>query len=360
MLGNCPHDWLFKHVSAVVHHGGAGTTAIGLRLGRPTVIVPFFGDQAFWARMVHAAGAGPEPQPFKTLTAERLANAIKVALAPEVTAKAAALAKAMENEEGAPTAAKSFHRMLPLRKMRCAIYPNKLAVWKVRRTNIVISSYVAIVLLEHQVLKARDIKPHVHFYRRFNDRCVYWELDVNDGPFEPLTGTAGSLIASMGSIAVGFGTMIAAPSKALYGLAVRNYKVTDTESTNPNETELSSLKSDKFSERASIDSPASRSTEGSKVRKSFLRSMYGSTSMNRTQSDQSLSTNAQVRRAESIEYQTFKKDVGAKGLGRVVKASVEGFLAFSCTDVSSCGFCSCDGTRMAQSSQFIRTEGSSR
>src|SRR5579859_482015 len=27
-LGNCPHDWLFKQVSAVVHHGGAGTTAI--------------------------------------------------------------------------------------------------------------------------------------------------------------------------------------------------------------------------------------------------------------------------------------------------------------------------------------------
>jgi hypothetical protein len=37
-LGNVPHDWLFEHVSAVVHHGGAGTTAIGVRLGRPTVV----------------------------------------------------------------------------------------------------------------------------------------------------------------------------------------------------------------------------------------------------------------------------------------------------------------------------------
>ena len=45
MLGNCPHDWLFQHVSCVVHHGGAGTTAAGIALGRPTVIVPFFGDQ---------------------------------------------------------------------------------------------------------------------------------------------------------------------------------------------------------------------------------------------------------------------------------------------------------------------------
>ena len=50
MLGNCPHDWLFQYVSCVVHHGGAGTTAAGIALGRPTVIVPFFGDQPFWGR----------------------------------------------------------------------------------------------------------------------------------------------------------------------------------------------------------------------------------------------------------------------------------------------------------------------
>ena len=54
MLGNIPHDWLFdkERVSAVVHHGGAGTTAIGLAKGRPTVVVPFFGDQAFWGTHV--------------------------------------------------------------------------------------------------------------------------------------------------------------------------------------------------------------------------------------------------------------------------------------------------------------------
>lgn len=43
-LEDCPHEWLFKHVSAVVHHGGAGTTACGLLHGRPTAIVPFFGE----------------------------------------------------------------------------------------------------------------------------------------------------------------------------------------------------------------------------------------------------------------------------------------------------------------------------
>jgi UDP:flavonoid glycosyltransferase YjiC (YdhE family) len=43
-LGDCPHEWLFQHVAAVVHHGAAGTTACGLLNGRPSFIVPFFGE----------------------------------------------------------------------------------------------------------------------------------------------------------------------------------------------------------------------------------------------------------------------------------------------------------------------------
>lgn len=43
-IGDCPHEWLFPRVAAVVHHGGAGTTACGLRYGKPTTIIPFFGE----------------------------------------------------------------------------------------------------------------------------------------------------------------------------------------------------------------------------------------------------------------------------------------------------------------------------
>lgn len=46
-LDDCPHEWLFQHVAAVVHHGGAGTTACGLRFGRSTTIIPFFGEYVF-------------------------------------------------------------------------------------------------------------------------------------------------------------------------------------------------------------------------------------------------------------------------------------------------------------------------
>ena len=80
MIEQAPHDWLFPRVKAVVHHGGAGTTAAGLRAGKPTVICPFFGDQPFWGQHVFDLGVGPKPIPQKKLTAEWLASAICTAV----------------------------------------------------------------------------------------------------------------------------------------------------------------------------------------------------------------------------------------------------------------------------------------
>jgi UDP:flavonoid glycosyltransferase YjiC (YdhE family) len=75
-----PHDWLFPRTAAVIHHGGAGTTATALRHGVPQVVVPFFGDQHFWGHRVHELGAGPRPVPRRRLTADGLADALRVAV----------------------------------------------------------------------------------------------------------------------------------------------------------------------------------------------------------------------------------------------------------------------------------------
>lgn len=75
-----PHDWLFPHMATVVHHGGAGTTAAGLRAGIPTVVVSFFGDQPFWGWRVYEIGAGPKWIPRTMLTADNLASAIRQAV----------------------------------------------------------------------------------------------------------------------------------------------------------------------------------------------------------------------------------------------------------------------------------------
>jgi sterol 3beta-glucosyltransferase len=58
-LDEVPHGWLFPRVRAVVHHGGAGTLAAGLRAGRPSVVAAFFGDQPYWGEMMEQKGAGP-------------------------------------------------------------------------------------------------------------------------------------------------------------------------------------------------------------------------------------------------------------------------------------------------------------
>lgn len=81
LLSSIPHSWLFPRMAAVVHHGGAGTTAAGLRAGVPSIIVPFMGDQAFWGQRVAKLGVGPLPIPRKQLTGKRLADAISEAVA---------------------------------------------------------------------------------------------------------------------------------------------------------------------------------------------------------------------------------------------------------------------------------------
>jgi sterol 3beta-glucosyltransferase len=100
-----PHEWLFPRMAAVVHHGGAGTTAAGLRAGVPGVVVPFMVDQPFWGRRVSALGVGPAPLPQSRLTADTLARAIAVATSdPGMRGRAAALGAHLRAEDGVAAA----------------------------------------------------------------------------------------------------------------------------------------------------------------------------------------------------------------------------------------------------------------
>ncbi|XP_049391975.1 sterol 3-beta-glucosyltransferase UGT80A2-like [Solanum stenotomum] len=117
LLDNCPHDWLFLQCAAVVHHGGAGTTAAGLKAACPTTVVPFFGDQQFWGERVHARGVGPAPIPVDEFSLEKLVAAIRFMLDPKVKECAVELAKAMEHEDGVTGAVKAFYKHFPLESL---------------------------------------------------------------------------------------------------------------------------------------------------------------------------------------------------------------------------------------------------
>eukprot|EP01112_Ceratiomyxa_fruticulosa_P019037 TRINITY_DN6167_c0_g1_i1.p1 TRINITY_DN6167_c0_g1~~TRINITY_DN6167_c0_g1_i1.p1 ORF type:complete len:704 (-),score=129.97 TRINITY_DN6167_c0_g1_i1:139-2250(-) len=114
LIGNAPHDWLFSQCAAVCHHGGAGTLAAGLKAGCPTIVVPFFGDQNFWGTCVSRMGVGPDPIHNKKLTADKLAEAIKFCMTPEVKQKAKELGEKLLSENGVENAIKSFHKKLPV------------------------------------------------------------------------------------------------------------------------------------------------------------------------------------------------------------------------------------------------------
>ena len=101
MVDSVPHAWLFQRVAAVVHHGGVGTTAAGLRAGVPSVIIPFFGDQPFWGQRVASLGVGPAPIPRRRLTADGLAQAIHTAVSDDsILQRAAELGTTIRAEDG--------------------------------------------------------------------------------------------------------------------------------------------------------------------------------------------------------------------------------------------------------------------
>jgi sterol 3beta-glucosyltransferase len=110
-IESVPHDWLFPRMAAVVHHGGVGTVAAGLRAGIPSIIVPYFSDQPFWGRRVAALGVGPKPIPRARLSVERLAMAIRTAVGdPAMRARAAALGQRIRSEDGVARAVEAFQR----------------------------------------------------------------------------------------------------------------------------------------------------------------------------------------------------------------------------------------------------------
>ena len=191
LIDNCPHDWLFSQCAAVVHHGGAGTTAAAIRAGKPSIIVPFFGDQPFWGAMVHRAGAGPEPIHNKSLNATNLAAGITTALTEEVQRKAGELGEQIRHEPGARTGATAFHDSLTI--SRCDLLPSRIAVWRAPN-GTKLSALAAALLASRNIITYPQLKLHRH---------TEWPTDT--GPIDPISGGASALVGTMGSIMLAAG-----------------------------------------------------------------------------------------------------------------------------------------------------------
>jgi UDP:flavonoid glycosyltransferase YjiC (YdhE family) len=107
LVNDVPHDWLFPRCAAVIHHGGAGTTAAGLRAGVPSGVVAHIGDQPLWGRRVWELGVGAKPMRRHQLSVDRLASMMRELTspsAPQLRSRAAELGARIRSEDGVAVA----------------------------------------------------------------------------------------------------------------------------------------------------------------------------------------------------------------------------------------------------------------
>lgn len=118
-LRDVPHDWLFKRVSAVVHHAGSGTSGAALAAGRPQVVCPFFVDQPYFAQRMHALGVAPAPLHQRDLEPTKLAHAIEDAVSNPFRANTAReLGRRVRAEGGVEQAVRIIEATLQARSSR--------------------------------------------------------------------------------------------------------------------------------------------------------------------------------------------------------------------------------------------------
>jgi sterol 3beta-glucosyltransferase len=113
LLDGAPHDWLFPRMKAIVHHGGAGTTAAGIRSGVPATVVSHMADQPYWGRRLHELGVGAPLIRRHELTTERLARAIRqMATDNTMQQTATELGERIRQEQGVKNAVAAFNTIL--------------------------------------------------------------------------------------------------------------------------------------------------------------------------------------------------------------------------------------------------------
>lgn len=111
--------------------------------------------------MVSAAGAGPDPIPYKQLKVATLAQAVRFCLTTEAVRSAQGIAAKMQQDEGVKTAVASFHRNLPQGLVECDLLPEFPACWRYRlgKKRFRLSKIAAEILVEKNLLDVKNLKP---------------------------------------------------------------------------------------------------------------------------------------------------------------------------------------------------------
>jgi len=168
--------------------------------------------------MVARAGAGPLPIPYKSLTADNLAESILEALKPETLERARELGERIREEKGCEAGAASFHAQMHVDRMRCLMVPSRPAVWRVKtkgskNEDIRLSTFAATVLGNEGILDVNQLRIY-----RPREYAVEEELIISN-----LSGP-NPILSSLGSFASGIIHWPINVGKAWGGLVYQPYK----------------------------------------------------------------------------------------------------------------------------------------
>jgi vancomycin aglycone glucosyltransferase len=111
------HAAVFPNCRAVVHHGGAGATAAGIRAGIPTLILWFWLDQPVWAAGVTQLKVG-SGRAFMESTLDSVVADLRGILTPECAARAREVSASMTKAAESVTRAADFLEEAALKQSR--------------------------------------------------------------------------------------------------------------------------------------------------------------------------------------------------------------------------------------------------
>lgn len=116
IIDNIPHDWLFPRVSLVIHHGGAGTSHTATKSGTPSLVIPFTGDQFFWAQRLAQIGVAPKPKSMIKIDTQVFTKMLKDTSSQTIIEKSRALAQRMRAEDGVENAVRHIESFINRQK----------------------------------------------------------------------------------------------------------------------------------------------------------------------------------------------------------------------------------------------------
>jgi UDP:flavonoid glycosyltransferase YjiC (YdhE family) len=113
-IAAAPHQQIFPHCCAVLHHGGAGTTQSATLAGVPSIVIAHISEQEHWGRELQRLGIAGKPFKRRSVHSAALATQIrKLRNTPEFAGRARAVAQAMRGENGVAEAVRRIGERWP-------------------------------------------------------------------------------------------------------------------------------------------------------------------------------------------------------------------------------------------------------